>query len=177
MSCGRIYHSSAGLQGPRPSAHPIPSPSPHPGRLRAFVFCLWERGRSLLSLECLSTLLFFTLANSLLFFKTQFKYDHIWDTEEHAVTLHLCRPHGSRFSVLPATPHTPSTWLWRHQWARLSLPLRQQEPKSGALPQRWRAAGTRSVLDSEWINQEITSQLTGKHKKTQGSAGQQFPEV
>lgn len=33
------------------------------------------------------------------------------------------------------------------------------------------------MLDNEWINQEIISQPTVKHEKTQGSAGHQFPEV
>lgn len=37
--------------------------------------------------------------------------------------------------------------------------------------------GTQSMLDDEWINQEIISQATVKHEEMQGPAGPQFLEV
>ena len=114
---------------PTPAA-PCPSTT---GPLTIFVSYLWELVCSVLSLECLSTLLFFPLANSVgFFFKTQFKHGHIWDTLECPVTLYPCQVLGVPPPCSRHTAHisAPGTWLSNHWWTCLPLPLHQKKPRS-----------------------------------------------
>ena len=126
---------SPGIPGARLIPPPVAPCPPATGPLTVLVSCLWELVHSVPSLECLSTLLFFPLANSVgYFFKTQFKHGHIWDTLECPVTLYPCQVSQESLLHAPGTLPTPGTW-------HLALEPLTDPPPSSTAPEKAKKSG------------------------------------